>query len=400
MTYRITRFMALAVALVAIGGSRFEAADTGAEPTYRVRTLPSLGGTNTRGNGVNTWGLVSGFSQVEDDAARHATIWLGGHAFDLRTLGGLHSSVGWSGLSETGLVVGIAQTSALQTRKDGWSCRGFFPGADRAKYLCVGFVWEWGRMRALPTLGGDNGFAASANNRRQVVGWAEGPNADPSCVNPTDREFKAVLWDLNDNRTVMLRPLGTDKASSATAISDRGHAVGISGDCDQSIGRHSAHHAVLWTSDTATDLGTISGDTWNTPTAITPRGDIIVGFVNAAGVDPTDPKFRAWLWTTRDDIQCPRLPGTRLCDLGTLDDGGTAEAWGVNSRGQVVGTACSPAGTCRAFLWEDGEMTDLNAFKGSYSHHLENAMDISDRGQIVGRARTASGFEGFAAVPR
>jgi probable HAF family extracellular repeat protein len=233
-----------------------------------------------------------------------------------------------------------------------------------------------------------------------VVGWAEGTNADPSCIDPDDLEFKAVLWDLNRNQTIVLDPYGTDSASSATAISDRGRVVGISGDCDQSVGRHSARHAVLWESGSVRDLGNVGNDTWNTPTAITPRGDIIVGFANAPGASDENPKFRAWLWTEREDIRCAKLPGTNVCDLGTLDDGGTAEAWGVNHLGQVVGTSCPPTGNCKAFLWEDGEMKDLNRFKGSYPDHLENAMDINDLGHVVGRARTASGFVGFSAVPK
>ena len=93
-------------------------------------------------------------------------------------------------------------------------------------------------------------------------------------------------------------------------------------------------------------------------------------------------------------------PGTNICDLGTLDPGGTAEAWGVNQRGQVVGSACPPSGPCRAFIWEDGEMKDLNRFKGDYPHHLENAMDINDAGRVVGRARVGTQFEAFSASPK
>lgn len=398
MTQSTSRLVVLAVALLATSGSGFEAADD--DPAYRVRPLASLGGTSSRGNGVNNWGLIAGFSNLSGDAARRATIWFGSHVFALEPFGGTNSSVAWSRQNDSGLVVGISQTAKLQTRVDGWSCRGFFPLPDRAKYTCVGFVWEWGKMKRLPTLGGDNGFAASANNRRQVVGWAEGKKADPSCNDPSDREFKAVLWDLNRNKTTTLEPFDTDSASAATAISDRGQVVGISGECDQSVGRRSAKHAVMWENGTVTNLGDVGGDTWNTPTAITSRGDIVVGFANSPGGDPVSPTLRAWLWTKRTDIQCPKLPGTDICDLGTLDVGGTAEAWGVNRRGQVVGTACPPTTEpCKAFIWENGQMSDLNRFKGSFPDHLENAMDINDLGQIVGRARTASGFVAYSAVP-
>jgi probable HAF family extracellular repeat protein len=382
------------------GSTRFVAADHDGERAYDVHPLPSLGGTSSRGNGVNSWGLVTGFSNVAENAARHAVAWFGGRVFDLDTLGGANSSVAWSTQNETGLIVGIAQTSEPQPRSDGWSCRAFFIGPDRATYTCVGFVWEWGRMRSLPTLGGKNGFAASANNRRQVVGWAETANADPTCTNPEDRGFQAALWDLNRGTTSRLAPYGSDSASAATAISDRGHVVGISGDCDQAVGRRSAKHAVMWYRGRLIDLGNVGGDTWNTPTAITRNGDMVVGFANAPGATPDAPQFRAWLWTEREDIACSKLPGTNICDLGTLDPGGTAEAWGVNQRGQIVGSACPPSGPCRAFIWENGEMKDLNRFKGDYPHHLENAMDINDTGRIVGRARVGTQFEAFSASPK
>ncbi len=209
------------------------------EATYEIRPLASLGGTSSRGNGVNDSGHVTGFSNLTGNTARRATVWFHHRTLRLDPLGGTNSSVPWSGKSNSGMVVGITQTSQLQTRTDGWSCRIFFPGPDNAKYTCVGFVWEGGRMRPLPTLGGHNGFAASANNRRQVVGWAETGVADPTCIDPTQSGFHAVLWDLSRKKTVDLPPFGDDSAGAATAISERGHVVGISGDCDQSVGRRS-----------------------------------------------------------------------------------------------------------------------------------------------------------------
>jgi probable HAF family extracellular repeat protein len=396
----IARLVIMAAALsVAELAARFEAAQQDAEVTYTVSPLASLGGASSRGNGVNGGGLVSGFSN-RAPTVRRATVWASGVPHDLGTLGGPNSSVAWSGLSNSGLVVGIAQTNQPQTRTDGWSCRIFFPGPDNTKYTCLGFAWDGGVMQPLAALGGDNSFAASSNNRRQVVGWAETTVEDFSCIDPPQRQFLPVLWDLNTHQAIALPPYPGDRDGAATAINDRGQVVGISGDCDQSVGRRSARHAVLWDQGTVHDLGSLGNDTWNTPTAITANGDIIVGFGNAAGADPDDPQFRAWLWTKRDDIACEKLPGTDLCDLGTLDVGGTSEAWGVNEHGQIVGTSCPPSGDCRAFVWENGVMVDLNLQKADYPHHLENAMDINNRGQITGRALTPTGREAFLATPR
>jgi probable HAF family extracellular repeat protein len=393
--------VAASAALVLAGyGAVFEAAEQQTEVRYDIRPLAELGGNSSRGQGINDSGLVTGFSNLADGQGRRAVVWHGERTLRLDPIGGTNSTVPWSGKNNSALVVGITQTSELQTRTDGWSCSAFFP-IDAAKYKCVGFVWEGGRITALPTLGGNNGFAASANNQRQVVGWAETAFADPTCTDPTQLGFHAVRWDLSRNETVDLPPYGTDTASSATAISDMGHVVGISGDCDQAVGRRSARHAVMWHNGTVKDLGNVGNDTWNTPTAITRHGDIVVGFANAPGASADAPRFRAWLWTERDDISCTKLPGTELCDLGTLDAGGTAEAWGVNERGQVVGTACTPAGFCRAFLWENGTMKDLDLMKHEYPHRLLNAMDINNLGQITGRARiTGTTFEAFVATPQ
>jgi probable HAF family extracellular repeat protein len=376
-------------AVVAITGE--QATDTSghaAPAKYRITTLDSRGGANNRGNSINDLGLVSGYTDSLDGASRRATLWFLGHRFTLRTLGGPNSSVAWPVKNNIGLVVGIAQTADLQPRNAKWSCGAFFPAPDNTRFVCLGFVWEFGRMRRLPTFGGDNGFAAAANNRRQVVGWAETDFVDDTC-DPDFQvlQFHAALWDLQRNVTHPLRPLGTDSSSAATAINDRGQVVGISGDCDQAVGRLSARNAVIWEKSVARKLDDLGGPAWNTPTAINQRGDIIAGFATLPGDNPDSPRLRAVAWTTRPGI-CPALPGTNICDLGMLPGHLTSQASGVNDRGQIVGTSCpAPPGLCRAFLFENGVMKDLNESKAHpFTDQLENAMDVNQFGVITGRA--------------
>lgn len=53
----------------------------------------------------------------------------------------------------------------------------------------------------------------------------------------------------------------------------------------------------------------------------------------------------------------------------------------------MVGVSCDAAGNCRAFLWEDGVMRDLNTLVApGYNGILTTAQDINDRGVITGRA--------------
>ena len=86
-------------------------------------------------------------------------------------------------------------------------------------------------MRALPTLGGNNGFATGANNRGQVVGWAENTVRDSTCVAPQVLQFKAVVWDLRrDHIEVEELPLlPGDTSGAATAIKLAGEGFQVVG---------------------------------------------------------------------------------------------------------------------------------------------------------------------------
>lgn len=358
---------------------------------YRVTNLPSLGGTVSRGNSINDRGWVAGYSNLAGNQSRHATLWLQGSAIDLGTLGGPNSSVAWPVKNDRGLLAGIAQTATPDPLGENWSCSAFFPAATATGYVCLGFVWEGGAMRALPTLGGNNGFATGANNRGQVVGWAENTVHDPTCVPPQVLQFRAVVWDTKGDQIQELPPLPGDTSGAATAINDRGQVVGISGTCDQAVGRFTAAHAVLWEHGTVTDIGNLGGATWNTAMAINQSGDV-VGFASQPGDDPDNPQLRAFLWTRRGGIQ----------NLGTLPGDVYSEAHGINEQRQVVGTSCDAGGNCRAFVWEDGVMKDLNALVApGYTGVLTTAQDINDRGEITGRAFVASTGErpAFLATP-
>jgi probable HAF family extracellular repeat protein len=356
---------------------------------YEVTSLVSLGGTDSAGNSINNRGWIAGYSNKAGDQTRHASLWRHGSIVDLGTLGGPNSSVAWPVKNNRGVVAGIAETAELNPLGEAWSCSAFFPG-DPTGHICRGFVWESGKMRALPTLGGYNGFATGANQRGQVVGWAENTVHDPTCNPPQVLQFRAVIWGPR-GRIQELPPLRGDTVSAATAINDRGQMVGISGICDNAIGRFSARHAVLWEKGNVTDLGNLGGVAWHTPMAINDRGDV-VGFSNPPGDE--DGRFiaRASLWTERGGI----------IDLGTLPGDATSQALGINARRQVVGLSCAASG-CRAFVWERGVIGDLNTLVApGFTGHLVFANDINDAGVITGQALDQETGESvaFVATPR
>jgi probable HAF family extracellular repeat protein len=82
-----------------------------------------------------------------------------------------------------------------------------------------------------------------------------------------------------------------------------------------------------------------------------------------------------------------------MTDLGTLGGAGVqSQAWGINDRGQVVGTSIAPVGQFqqfRGFVWRDGRMTNLGvAFAGGING--SQATDINDNGLIVGTSDVAA----------
>ena len=126
---------------------------------------------------------------------------------------------------------------------------------------------------------------------------------DPTCVDAQVLGFRAVLWDPKNGskgkiKARELRPFGHDSASAATAINDAGQAVGISGDCDQAVGRFSARHAVLWEQNgKPVEIPNLGGKTWHTPMDINAQGDV-VGFSNPPGAGDPEGEFisRAFRW--------------------------------------------------------------------------------------------------------
>ena len=369
---------------------------TKAKLQYQVSNLATLGGTSSGGNSINNQTWVAGYSRLAGNQSRHATLWRDGSLLDLGTLGGPNSSVTWNVKDTGGVIVGISQTATPEPLGEYWSSAAFYGPPYNIGFINLGFVWEQNQVRGLPTFpGGNNGFATGANNLRQVIGWAENGVHDGACVSPQVLQFRPAMWTLGPPDQIQDLPLiPGDTSGAATAINDNGQIVGISGICDQAVGRHTARHAVLWENGGVTDLGNLGAQWWNTPTAINQRGDV-VGFDG-------DPAFvegdivHAFMWTREDGIR--HLKPLQGRSPKHVD----SEAYGINQARQVVGISCDVNFIdCRAVIWDHGNTpTDLNELKGSYSARLESAKDINDNGEITGRAIDGNGVRtAYLAIP-
>jgi probable HAF family extracellular repeat protein len=257
--------------------------------------------------------------------------------------------------------------------------------------ICRGAVWQQGVMTPLPTLGGNNGAAIGINNRGQSMGYAENGTQDARCPAPQVLDYEAVIGT-RSGQVQELPPLPGDTVGFALGINDVGQVVGSSGTCANTplVPQPIGPHAVLWDHGSPINLGSLGGQLVSTAAAINDRGEIV-----GASDLPGDNALHSFLWTREYGMQdLGTLPG----DVNSLP-GATG---GINNRQQVVGWSCDSGGNCRAYIWQNNVMTDLNALVPPTSPlYLVIAFAINDEGEIVGQAvqKSTGDVHAFLATP-
>jgi probable HAF family extracellular repeat protein len=301
-----------------------------------------------------------------------------GFKLDLGTLGGTNTSSNWGEINDFGLIVGDSETAVPDP--NGEDICGF-----GTHLTCRPFLWEFPKMRALPTLGGNNGQASSINNRGQIVGFAENGALDPTCTAgiTNNRIALPAKWE---NGTVKPLPLVTgDFDGTAFWINDMGQAVGYSGNCLVATHGASWEHGVV---STLQDLGNGA-----IAQSINNRGQI-VGQIGSA--DGSTSIGGVWLNGKDGPVTGIVLPQGDAIGLAS----------GINDQGQVVGsTLDSKFNWSHAFIWQDNVLTTLDKlFPASANLNPVMGNKINDRGQISGMAIVISGphkneIHAFLATP-
>jgi probable HAF family extracellular repeat protein len=329
--------------------------------------------SNDRGQevGVSENGVIdplSGFPEVD------AVMWTDGGIIDLGTLGGNASTA--ENLNNRAQVVG----AALNLIPDSF-VTGLFPyilnngtasnnGAPIAVTQAHAFLWEQGVMRDLGTLGGPDSTAQFVNEHGQIAGESftdstpNPPISAPACAGagvPTQHPF---LWQ---DGFVDLGNLG-GTCGYPNWLNNTGQIVGT-----MTLAGDLTNHAFLWEKGTLTDLGTLGGnnsEAW----FVNEAGDV----VGRADFSLSSTDHHAFLW--RHGV---------MTDLGTVAGQTQSTAYEINSKTQVVGDANG-----NGWLWEDGSILDLNTLvPPGTTTHVEGAIAINERGEIVAAGLLANGNE-------
>jgi probable HAF family extracellular repeat protein len=280
-------------------------------------------------------------------------------------------------------------------------------------------LWKDGHIINLGKLGGNQSQAFALNNRDQVVGVAANAVADPFSMLSWGTQARAFLW-----QDGVARDLGTlgGPDSFAWFIDDRGQVAGVSYTSaipNPTTGQPPTH-LFLW-NGTMRDLGSLGGSlqTFGGVNALNERGEI-AGASHLAGDQTTHP----FLWNGRSLIDLGTFGGTfgtanwlndagevvgaatttgdqvlhafrwkdgAMTDLGTLSGDTCSVAVNDNARGQIVGQSFRCDGPTRAVLWDRGSIVDLNTLVAPSNLRLTEALNINNRGEIVGNARLRDG---------
>jgi probable HAF family extracellular repeat protein len=326
----------------------------GTQPVLNNRGT-AVGGADTASPNPNQ--AISCPLLPSDPFINVAVAWFDGVPMNLSALPGGYNSFANS-IDRKGAIVGAAETADMDPVLGTVSCHPT--------------LWRDGAVIDLGTLGGYEGLALQSNGRGQIVGVATNGAPDsfqglygngfPQLFN-YGRQQRAFLWQ--DGVMIDLKTLGGPDAAAAY-VNKRGQVAGASytDSAVDPVTGIPTEHPFLWEQGVMRDLGSLGGSV-AFPNALNNRG-AVVGESLVSG-DSTEHPF---LWTSDVGIQ----------DLGTLG-GSFGRAYAINDASQIVGVAAQSNGAIRAFLWQDGVMSNLGTVEGD---GCSSAYAMNSKGHVIG----------------
>ena len=302
----------------------------------------------TRGHGINEAGDVAGYYTTCDLGPNRAFVWTADAG--LVTLNIPGASQSWANDIGGQLVAG-------------W----FDPGSE---FGAIAFVSDG--ASALPIPPPPGGFFSQAlginENEQVVVMFGTG---------------EAFLWQDGDFTLIGPFEFG---APTAWDVNNLGQVVGWTGDTSQL--NPTARAFITCGDGEAVSLPAIPGGLTSVGQATNDNGQV-VGFGLMEGPELATHGF---IWSA----------GT-MTDIGTLPGFSRSFALGINDRGTVAGYCTTFEGQTnvhRAFIWQSGQMIDLNDLLSSeFEGTIIRARAINNRGQITGDASTITGIMAVLLTP-
>ena len=328
------------------------------------------GGESSFADGINSKGTIIGLANVFDPLTGmlrgDAALWRDGQISDLGSLGGPFAAP--NAINNREQIVG----GGLNTIPDPFGGLGpFLGGTTQTRAL----LWEHGTMQDLGTLGGNDAFAISVNDRGQIVGNSytntiPNPETGIPTVDPFFRE---------NGHMVDVGGLG-GKFATASWMNNRGQVAGTS----DLAGDQSAHPFFWQKGSQPRDLGTFGGD--NGSAFWVNDAGHVVGEADLAGHGI----HHAFLW--KNGV---------MQDLKPVGNAPCSNAFSINSADQVVGNSTNCHGTgLGATLWDHGSVVDLNSFLSPGSGiFLREGVFIDEQGEIAVKGSLNGDDHAFVLVP-
>lgn len=201
------------------------------------------------------------------------------------------------------------------------------------------------------------------------------------CAGGDDQVGQRTASESTSGARWLVTDLGTlpgGRSSEAAAINERGQVAGISDIASRNEYGDPIVHPFLWEDRTMVDLGTFPGTITDIDSlALNDRGQV-VGQI-WSGFEDGVRHGNAFIW--EEGV---------LSALGTLGED-SSRPTDINERGQVVGVA----GGYVPFLWEDGTMVALSTLVGAEANYEGADPDVNDRGHVTGSRLVDDGWSAF-----
>ncbi len=348
-------FRAVLVGLLALSTFSATLRPAGAEVQYTLVDIGTLAGTH-EGQYDDLVSISPAAISADGTVVANSTSGVGDGCCDLFTNLQGNWSVPFRSLDGKPRRIGRTNDySLIADRSSSGDAVGFVTKRDDNMWDGDAVIWRNDKPQALPSLGGDFGYAYGINESGQIVGTSRLVDGQP--------QQHAALW--TDGQVFDLGTLGGDN-SIAYDINNAGTIAGAA------VKTAVRYRPVIWQGGSIVELALPTY--WVAGEALAINDDGVA--VGGGYLEFSEAPLR---WSNGSFEQ---LPGFAERVTGVAND--------INGEGLVVGKVYLQEGTNAGYVavrWDENGVVDLNELiDASSGYHLVDAVSINDSGQILATA--------------